>query len=117
MSDFKQRKIVLYKFYFLDFYKSQQKEVKKKIDWTLGLVRDLEIIPEKYFKHIENSEGIFEIRVKANANIFRIFCFFDDGNLVVIANGFQKKTQKTPPSEITKAEKIKKEYLDEKGNE
>ena len=71
--------------------------------------------PETYFKHIENTDGLYEIRVQVGGDIFRIFCFFDKGKIVVIANGFQKKTQKTPKQEIAKALKIKKEY--EKENE
>jgi phage-related protein len=59
-------------------------------------------------KHIENTEGLFEIRVHQGSDAFRIFCFFDQGQLVVLANGFQKKTQKTPKKEIDKALKIKK---------
>ena len=65
-------------------------------------------------KHIENTDGLFEIRVQFGSNIFRIFCFFDQGQLVVLANGFQKKTQKTPKNEIELALKIKAEYESEK---
>ena len=71
-------------------------------------------IPETYLKHIENTSGLFEIRVQQGNDIFRIFCFFDQGQLVVLANGFQKKTQKTPKKEIEKALKIKEEYENEK---
>lgn len=67
-----------------------------------------------YLKHIENTEGLFEIRVQVGGDIFRIFCFFDAGNLIVLANGFQKKSQKTPAQEIIKAIKIKEEYEKEK---
>jgi phage-related protein len=88
--------------------------VQKKILWTLRVVEDLERIPEIYFKHIENTDGIYEIRVQAGSDIYRIFCFFDDNNLVVLGHGFQKKTQKTPPGEIERAGKIKKEYYEEK---
>ena len=71
-------------------------------------------IPEKFFKHITDSEGIFEVRVEVASAIFRVFSFFDKGNLVVLVNGFQKKTQKTPKSEIKMAEKLKNEYLENK---
>ena len=77
------------------------------------MIEELQRIPETYLKHIENADGLFEIRVQQGSNIFRIFCFFDDGQLVVLANGFQKKTQKTPKQEIEKAIKIKKEYESE----
>jgi phage-related protein len=77
-------------------------------------VETLDRIPEIYFKHLENTDGLYEIKVQVGSNIFRIFCFFDNNNLVVVEHGFQKKTQKTPASEIEKAEKIKKEYYEEK---
>lgn len=107
------REILFYKEYFNDFFESQPQVVQKKIDWMLIAVKDLPMIPEKYFKHIEGTNGLYEIRVKVGSNIFRIFSFFDKGNIVVIGNGFQKKTQKTPKGEIEKALRIKKEYEDE----
>jgi len=67
-------------------------------------------VPEDYLKHLEGTDGLYEIRVQQGSDIFRIFCFFDEGKLVVLANGFQKKTQKTPKIEIEKALKIKHEY-------
>jgi phage-related protein len=78
------------------------------------LVEDLQRVPETYLKHIENTEGLYEVRVQSGSDIFRIFCFFDQGQLVVLANGFQKKTQKTPKKEIAIALKIKAEYESEK---
>lgn len=71
-------------------------------------------VPEKFFKYI--GEGIYEVRVEVGSNIFRVFGFFDEGQLVILVNGFQKKTQKTPANEIVAAKKIKKEYFDEKSN-
>jgi len=76
----------------------------------------LERVPSKYFSHMENTDGLYEIRVEVGSNIFRVFSFFDEGNLVILLNGFQKKSQKTPRNEIELAEKLKKEYFDEKGN-
>ena len=64
--------------------------------WTFDLIEDLERVPETYLKHIENTGGLYEIRVQSGSDIFRFFCFFDKGQLVVLINGFQKKTQKTP---------------------
>ena len=110
----KKRELFFYKHYFKEFYQKQRWKVQQKILWTLEIVENLEKIPEIYFKHLENTPGLFEIRVQVGTDIFRIFCFFDDNNLVVIGNGFQKKTQKTPAREIEKAEKIKKEYYEEK---
>lgn len=110
----KHRKVIFYKTYFEEFFLKQREKVKAKIVWTFDLVEELEKVPETYLKHIENTEGLFEIRVQQGSDIFRIFCFFDQGQLVVLANGFQKKTQKTPKKQIDKALKIKKEYESEK---
>lgn len=104
------RTVVFYKKYFEDFFIKQRVKVKEKIIWTLELITEIEKVPETYLKHIENTEGLFEIRVQHGSDIFRIFCFFDHGNLVVLANGFQKKSQKTPKKEIERALKIKQEY-------
>ena len=82
--------------------------------WTFDLIEDLERVPEIYLKHIEETDGLYEIRVQHGSEIFRIFCFFDKGQLVVLANGFQKKAQKTPRREIDVALKIKQEYESEK---
>ena len=81
---------------------------------TLQLISIQERIPEKFFKHITGSDALFEIRVEVGSDIFRVFSFFDKGNLVILVNGFQKKTQKTPKSEIKMAEKLKNEYLENK---
>ena len=82
--------------------------------WTLDLIEDLERVSEIYLKHIEETDGLYEIRVQYGSDIFRIFCFFDKGQLVVLANGFQKKTQKKPRKEIDQALKIKQQYESEK---
>jgi phage-related protein len=110
----KQRTIVFYKDYFQEFFEKQRDKVKDKIIWTFDLIEELQIVPETYLKHIEKSDGLFEIRVQQGSDIFRIFCFFDKGKLVIITNGFQKKMQKTPKQEIEKALKIKQEYENEK---
>ena len=110
----KYRKIVFFKSYFQNFFNQQSKKVKEKIVWTFDLIEDLQRVPETYFKHIEDTDGLYEIRVQLGSDIFRIFCFFDKGNLVVLANGFQKKTQKTSKKEIELALKIKSAYENEK---
>ena len=99
---------------FWDFYYAQKHEVQNKIDWVIGLVRTLRIVPEKFFKHLEGTDGLFEIRIKSGSNIFRIFCFFDEGNLIILLNGFQKKSSKTPRKEIEKAERLKQRYYEDK---
>jgi len=83
----------------------------KKVAWVLRLVRDLNFVPKEYLKKLVNTNDIWEIRVQSGSNIFRILCFFDKGNLIVLTNGFAKKTQKTPVKEIELAEKRKQEYL------
>ena len=88
--------------------------MQDKIIWTFDLIEELRRIPETYLKNIEDTDGLYEIRVQLGSDIFRIFCFFDQGQLVVLANGYQKKSQKTPKQEIEKALKIKKEYENEK---
>jgi len=110
----KYRKITFFKNYFQNFFDKQSKKVKAKIVWTFDLIEGLQRVPELYLKYIENTEGLYEIRVQLGGDIFRIFCFFDQGQLVVLANGFQKKTQKTPNKEIELALKIKAEYESEK---
>ena len=108
------RKTIVYKNHFWEFYNSQSLEVQTKIDWSINLVRVLKVIPSKYFEHLTGTDGLFEIRVQLNSNIYRIFCCFDEGNLVVLFNGFQKKSQKTPKNEIDRASKLKEEYFAEK---
>ena len=98
-----ERQVIAYKNYFLDFYVEQTDNVQAKIEWTLNLIRVTRQVPEKYFKHLEGTKGLYEIRVEVGNNIYRIFSFFDKANLVVLGNAFQKKTQKTPKQEIQKA--------------
>lgn len=107
------RQIIAYKNYFLDFYKKQPNNVQEKIEWTLNLIRVIQNVPEKYFKHVEGTEGLYEIRVEVGSNTYRIFSFFDKGNLIVLGNAFQKKSQKTPKQEIERALKIMAEYKNE----
>jgi phage-related protein len=99
---------------FWDFYYAQKQEVQDKIDWIIGLVRTLRMVPDKLFKHIEGTDGLFEIKARVGTDTFRIFCFFDEGNLIILLNGFQKKTEKTPRNEIDRAERLKQKYYEEK---
>lgn len=107
------RTAIFYKDYFEKFFLKQSEKVKAKIIWTIELIEELERIPETYLKHIESTIGLYEIRIKQGKDIFRIFCFFDKGKLIVLTSGFQKKKQKTPKKEIEKALKIKEEYEQE----
>ncbi len=108
------RKLSTYGKYFLEFYNKLDKDLQEKIDWVFELVKTVDIIPKKYFKHLESTDGLFEIRIEYERNIYRIFCFFDEGNLVILINAFQKKTQKTPKSEIEFAKKLKRQYFIDK---
>jgi phage-related protein len=99
-QEIKKRTVIFYKEYFSTFFVKQREKVQDKIIWTIELLELIEIIPETYLKHIENTEGLYEVRIKQGSDIFRIFCFFDKGKLIILMNGFQKKTQKTPKKEI-----------------
>ena len=90
-----ERQIIFYKRYFLDFYEEQPDDVQSKIEWTLGLIRVTLHVPEKYFKHMEDTKGLFEIRVDAGNNIYRIFSFFDHGNIVVAGYVHKENTENT----------------------
>jgi phage-related protein len=107
------RDIFYYKNYYLDFFVTLRPEVRRKFNWTLKLIATIDRVPVKYFKHLEGSSGLYEIRVEYGSDIFRVFSFFDKGQLVILLNGFQKKSQKTPKNEIELAEKLKKQYFDE----
>ena len=106
----KHRLIIFYKQYFQDFFMEQNIKVQKKILWTFDLIEELPRVPEIYLKHIENTSGIYEIRVQNGNDIFRILCFFNKDKCIILGNGFQKKTEKTPMNQITLAQKIKLEY-------
>ena len=108
------RHVYYYKHYYEEFYNSLDSRVKLKINWTIELIETVDRIPRKYFDHITGTHGLFEIRVEYRSNIYRIFCFFDAGKLIIAINGFQKKTQKTPKNEVERAKRIKMEYFDEK---
>jgi phage-related protein len=97
----------------LEFFETLKPEVKKKFNWTLQLIASIDQIPIKYFKHLSQSDGLYEIRVEQGSDIYRVFAFFDKGKLIILINGFQKKTQKTPKKEIELAEKLKNQYFDE----
>lgn len=107
------RELIFYKHHFEQFSEGLTLKVKDKIDYVLFLVTHAERIPEKFLKHIEGQKGLYEIRVEVGSNIYRIFCCFDKGKLVVLFNGFQKKTQKTPKAEIELALKLMAEYFEQ----
>ena len=108
------RELFFFKNYFQEFFDKQRPKVKKRIIWTLKVIEDVDRIPEIYFRHIEGSDGIYEIRIQSGNDIFRIFSFFDKNRLIIVGHGFQKKTQKTPQNQLDLAQKIRKEYYESK---
>jgi phage-related protein len=109
------RQIIFHGDYFLDFYKSLDANVKTKIQYVLELIKQVDRVPAKFLAPMSGYEGLYEIRVEYQSNIYRIFCCFDEGRVVVLFNGFQKKTQKTPKEEIERAMRLKNEYFKLKG--
>jgi phage-related protein len=103
-----EREIIPFENHFWEFYNKLNPNVQKKFDWTISLIERTRIVPKQYFDHLTGTDGLWEIRVKVGSDIFRVFSFFDEGNLIILVNGFQKKTQKTPKQEIKKAEKLKR---------
>ncbi len=108
------RKIIFYEDYFIDFYKTLDNKVKEKVKYVLELIKQIDRVPEKFLAPMTGYDGLFEIRIEYHSNIYRIFCCFDQGQLVVLFNGFQKKTQKTPKVEIERAMRLKKTYFQAK---
>ena len=105
------RTIVPFKDYFKEFKRTLSKDVLMKIYQVFIYIMSEDIIPVKFLKKIEGVKDLYEIRIEHNGNIYRIFCCFDEGNLVILFNAFQKKTQKTPTLEIERAIRIKEEYF------
>ena len=88
------REIIFYENHFIEFYQQQDEKVKEKIKYVLELIKQVEKVPEKFLKHLTGTNGLYEIRIEYQSNIFRIFCCFDKGKLVVLFNGFQKRHRK-----------------------
>jgi phage-related protein len=109
-----QRQIIFYEHYFIDFYLDQTEKVQEKIEYVFNILRTVQNVPKKFLDHMKGTDGLYEIRIEFESNNYRIFCCFDKGNLVVLFNGFQKKSQKTPKKEIDLALKIKDEYFNSK---
>ncbi|MCL2726983.1 MAG: type II toxin-antitoxin system RelE/ParE family toxin [Bacteroidales bacterium] len=103
-----ERKIIAYKSYYKDFMTTLTDEVRKKIHYGLDLLASQERVSKKFVSFVR--EGLYELRTEYESNIYRIFFIFDEGRIVVLFNGFRKKTQNIPESEIDKALKIKEEY-------
>jgi phage-related protein len=99
-----------------DFLDSLTDKQQKKIAWVLGAIRDLPFVHRDYFKKLTGTDNIWEVRVDAGNDTFRLLGFMYKGNLVILTNGFIKKTERTPPAEIALAERRKKDYEKRKRN-
>ena len=110
----RQRNIIFYEHYFTDFYLGQTEKVQEKIEYVFKILRTVQNVPKKFLEHMTGNDGLYEIRIEFESNIYRIFCCFDKENLVILFNGFQKKSQKTPKKEIDLALKLKDEYFNSK---
>ena len=108
-----ERKIRAYKSYFTDFIASISEAEARKVFYVIDMLKMRERLSTKFVKHVE--DGIYELRAEHRSNIFRVFFIFDEGNIVLLFNGFQKKSQKTPRKEIEQAKKLMIEYYAEKG--
>ena len=111
------REIRFYENYFVEFYISLDLKVQEKIEYVFKVIKTVDRVPEKFLKHIEGTDGLYEIRIKVRSDIYRVFCCFDASEIVVLFNGFKKKSQKTPKKEIDKALSIKQEYFHKKRGE
>jgi hypothetical protein len=93
-ASMKYREVTTYKSYFEDFFKEQSSKVQDKIIKILDLIEQVERIPVTYLRYIEGTDGLFEVRVILNRNIFRVFCFFDDNRLIVLLSGFRRRRRR-----------------------
>lgn len=108
------RTIVFYENHFIKFYQEQDERIKNKIQYVLELIKQVDRVPEKFLKHLSGTNGLYEVRVEYQSNIYRVFCCFDEGKLVVLFNGFQKKSQKTPKNEMERAIELMEKYFQQK---
>lgn len=108
------RQIIFHGDYFLDFYKDLDNNIKAKIQYVFELIKQVDRVPKKFLAPLIGYKGLYEIRIEYESNIYRVFCCFDKGRLVILFNGFQKKSPKTPVNEIDKAMKLMNEYFNSK---
>ncbi|MBL1279844.1 MAG: type II toxin-antitoxin system RelE/ParE family toxin [Fluviicola sp.] len=109
-----ERNIIVYKQHFIEFYSKLDNKTQLKVEYVLDLIRFEKRVPNKFFKHLSGTDGIYEIRIVTTFKSIRILCFLEEESLVVLVNCFLKKSQKTPRNEIRKAEHLKREYFFEK---
>ena len=111
------RRVIVFEDHFKEFKKTLNRETLKKLYQVLTLIMVVEVVPEKFLQAIEGRRGLYEIRIEQGRNIYRVFCCFDEGNLIILFNGFQKKTQKTPIRQLEKAEALMKRYFEQKNSQ
>ena len=108
------RQLVVFEDHFKEFRKTLDKEALMKLYQVMTLIMKVEVVPIRFLKAIRGRKGLYEIRSEFEGDIYRVFCCFDEGNLVILFNGFQKKTQKTPIEQLDKAEALMKKYFEQK---
>ncbi|MFN5333806.1 MAG: type II toxin-antitoxin system RelE/ParE family toxin [Bacteroidota bacterium] len=108
------RRVIAYEHHFEEFLKELPQKVQDKIYKVIEAIEMLETVPVNFLKQMIGTKGLYEARIQLGSNIWRVFCFFDDHQLVILINGFQKKTQKTPKKEIEKAKYLMNKYFNEK---
>lgn len=111
------REVIAFKDYFEEFLLAQPERIQNKIFKIIEAIETLERVPSNYLKRIVGTKELYEARIQLGSNSWRVFCFFDNDRLVILLNGFQKKTQKTPKNEINKAVRLMSEYYKQKENE
>ena len=111
------RRVIVFEDHFKEFKKTLNRETLKKLYQVLTLIMVVEVVPEQFLQAIEGRRGLYEIRIEQGRNIYRVFCCFDEGNLIILFNGFQKKTQKTPIRQLEKAEALMKRYFEKKNSQ
>lgn len=111
------RRVIVFEDHFKEFKKTLNRDTLKKLYQVLTLIMVVEVVPEKFLQAIEGRKGLYEIRIEQGRNIYRVFCCFDEGNLIILFNGFQKKTQKTPIRQLEKAEALMKRYFEKKNSQ
>jgi phage-related protein len=110
----KVREVVEFENHFSEFLMKQPKKVQNKVFKIIEAIETLERVPSNYLKMLVGTNGLYEARIQLGSDIWRVFCFFDNGKLVILLNGFTKKTQKTPKNEIEKALQLMQKYYDTK---
>lgn len=110
------RRVIVYKHYFDEFVADQTRDVRRRIFRVIGALETYQRIPSSFIKHLSGTRGLYEARIMLGSNIWRVFCFFDSDSIIILLNGFQKKTEKTPKKEIDRALRLMNEYFENKQN-